>query len=282
MFRICRRYRGADAVARGILGAEAMPFSVKPLLAAIASALFPARCLGCGQLFRRQTRAERDGSEKSDAGRVLVDHFCPACSGRWTVVASPLCSRCGMVFKSRVGPDHFCGRCLERPGAFTRARAAGVYDGTLRLAIQALKFKGHTRLANPLSRLLYATYLQYWPNGDIDLIAPVPLHRRRFRRRGFNQALLLVRAWPLSGEAVLVRDLLARNRPTPPQAGLDRRQRRINIKNAFGVSRPGESAGRHILLVDDVLTTGATAEACAAALLKDGAKRVDVLTLARA
>ncbi|WP_170302580.1 ComF family protein [Desulfosarcina widdelii] len=260
-----------------------MPFLVKPLLAAMANALFPARCLGCRQLFHRQAaRAKEDGSEKSDAGRALADYFCPVCSGQWTAVASPLCSRCGMVFKSRVGPDHFCGRCLERPGTFTRARAAGAYDGTLQLAIQALKFKGHTHLANPLGRLLYATYRHYWLDGDIDLIAPVPLHRRRFRRRGFNQALLLVKAWPLSGEVVMVRDLLARNRPTPPQTGLDRRQRRINIKNAFGVSRPGESVGKRVLLVDDVLTTGATAEACATALLKDGAKRVDVLTLARA
>ncbi len=259
-----------------------MPYLVKPLLAAIANALFPARCMGCGQLFRRQALAKVDENQEPDAGRALADYFCPACSGQWTAVTSPLCSRCGMVFKSRVGPDHFCGRCLERPGAFTRARAAGVYDGSLRLAIQALKFKGHTRLANPLGRLLYKTYRRYWPVGDIDLIAPVPLYRRRFRRRGFNQAFLLVKAWPLAGKAVVVRDLLARNRATPPQTGLDRRQRRINIKNAFCVSRPGESAGKRILLVDDVLTTGATAEACAAALLKDGAKRVDVLTLARA
>jgi ComF family protein len=259
-----------------------MPFLVKQLLAAIANALFPARCLGCGKFFRRQARSKRSGSEELDAGRVLVDYFCPACSGQWTAVASPLCSRCGMVFKSRVGPDHLCGRCLERPGAFTRARAAGVYDGTLRIAIQALKFRGHTRLANPLGRLLYGTYRQYWPVGDIELIAPVPLHRRRFRRRGFNQAFLLAKAWPLSEDTTVVRDLLTRNRATPPQTGLDRRQRRVNIKNAFSVSRPGESAGKRILLVDDVLTTGATAEACAAALLKDGAKRVDVLTLARA
>ena len=263
-------------------GAEAMPFLMKPLLDAMANAPFPGRCLGCGQLFRRQPRAKDDGSKKPGADRVLADYFCPACSGQWTPVTSPLCSRCGMVFKSRTGTDHICGRCLEYPGAFTRARAAGVYDGTLRIAIQALKFRGHTRLANPLGTLLYETYRRYWPVGDIDLIAPVPLHRRRFRRRGFNQAFLLVNGWPLPGEAVLVRDLLTRSRSTPPQTGLDRRQRRINIKNAFGVSRSGESAGKRVLLVDDVLTTGATAEACATILLKDGAKQVDVLTLARA
>lgn len=255
---------------------------VKLPLAAIANALFPARCLGCGQLFHRHARTEGDGNQKPPDGRTLTDYFCPACSGRWTAVTSPLCSRCGMVFKSRVGPDHFCGRCLERTGGFTRARAAGVYDGTLRIAIHALKFRGHTRLAGPLGRMLFATYRRYWSAGDIDLIAPVPLHRRRFRRRGFNQAFLLLKTWRLPGEPVVVRDLLTRNRATPPQTGLDRRQRRSNIKNAFRVSRIGESDGKRVLLVDDVLTTGATAEACAAVLLKDGAKQVDVLTLARA
>jgi len=259
-----------------------MSFLVRPLLTASANALFPARCLGCGRLFHRQAQVKGDSRDAPGGGHALSDHFCPTCNGQWTTVTSPLCSRCGMVVKSRVGADHFCGRCLERPGNFTRARAAGVYDGTLRIAIQTLKFKGHTRLANPLSRLLYGTYRRYWPDGDIDLIVPVPLHRRRFRRRGFNQAFLLVKAWPLSGKSTVRRDLLKRNRATPPQTGLDRHQRRINIKNAFCVSRPGESEGKCILLVDDVLTTGATAEACAAVLLKDGAKRVDVLTLARA
>ena len=187
-----------------------------------------------------------------------------------------------MVFKSRVGRDHRCGRCLDWPGVFNRARATGIYDGSLKIAIHAIKFKGKTSLAAPLGGLLFDTYRQYWRAGDIDIIAPVPLHRRRFRQRGFNQAYLLARQWALPAETVMVRDLLSRNRATAPQTGLDRRQRRINIKNAFSLTRPGQSVGKRVLLVDDVLTTGATADACAAVLIQDGAERVDVLTLARA
>jgi ComF family protein len=187
-----------------------------------------------------------------------------------------------MVFDSRVGPDHWCGRCLDRPGHYHRARATGVHDHSLRLAIHALKFKGRTHLAGPLGRLLFDTYRQHWPSGDIDLVAPVPLHRKRLRRRGFNQAYLLMRPWQLPVATAAVRDLLTRTRDTASQSGLNRRQRRGNIKNAFCMTRPGQAAGKRVLLVDDVLTTGATAEACAGALMRDGALRVDVLTLARA
>jgi ComF family protein len=186
------------------------------------------------------------------------------------------------MFKSRVGKNHLCGHCLDRPGAFNRARAFGVYDQGLKTAIQALKFKGRAHLAGPLGDLLYYTFRQHWQPAEIDMLAPVPLHRRRFRQRGFNQAYLLVRQWQLPDQTVIVRDLLTRTRATAPQSGLDRRQRRMNIKKAFAMGRTGESAGKRVLLVDDVLTTGATVESCAETLMHDGAERVDVLTLARA
>lgn len=248
-----------------------------------AEALFPAKCLGCGRLFGRFSDARAAGETETGASaEALALHFCPSCREPWTRVSSPLCVRCGLVFKSREGPDHLCGRCLERAGGFSRARAAGLYDGYLRLAIHALKFKGHVHLAGPLGDLLFGVFQRDWPTADIDLVAPVPLHRRRFRQRGFNQAYLLVRRWTLPGGTLVQRDLLVRSRATAPQTGLDRRQRRLNIKNAFSVRRPGQSAGRRVLLVDDVFTTGSTVEACAEALIRDGAKRVDVLTLARA
>lgn len=264
-----------------------LPVALKRLLDCMGDALFPAKCLGCGRLFHAYTRAPATANGRGKAQATgfppaMALHFCSNCLGQWTAVASPLCSRCGLVFKSREGDDHLCGRCLDRPGAFCRARAAGIYDDTLRIAIHALKFKGKMNLVDPLGKLLFDTFRQYWTAGDIDVVAPVPLHRHRFRRRGFNQAYLLVKRWTLPGETVVIRDLLVRTRATPPQTGLDRRQRRINIKNAFSVSRPGQSAGKRLLLVDDVLTTGATADACASALVRDGAKRVDVLTLARA
>jgi ComF family protein len=261
--------------------------TIRGLLHGLGNALFPAKCLACGRLFQNDAAASPtvDGPFKADAigfASAMDQRCCVHCRYQWTAVDSPLCSRCGMVFKSREGGDHLCGRCLDRPGAFSRARAAGIYDQTLRAAIHALKFKAAVSLADPLGGLLFDTFQRYWAVGDIDVVAPVPLHRHRFRRRGFNQAYLLVRRWTLPGETIIVRDLLVRTRATEPQTGLDSRQRRINIKDAFAVNRRGQSAGKRVLLVDDVLTTGATADACAAALVRDGARRVDVLTLARA
>ena len=264
-----------------------VPVAVKRLLHGMGDALFPAKCLGCRRLFHHGAGTPETANALVDDhatgfSRAMALYFCPTCRGQWTAVASPFCSRCGLVFKSREGEDHFCGRCLDRPGTFTRARAAGIYDDTLRIAIHALKFKGKVCLAGPLGAFLFDTFQHYWTAGDIDVVAPVPLHRHRFRRRGFNQAYLLVKRWTLPGETVVIRELLVRTRATPPQTALDRRQRRINIKNAFSVNRPGQSAGKRVLLVDDVLTTGATVDACANALIRDGAERVDVLTLARA
>jgi ComF family protein len=259
-----------------------LPGALKRLLHGMGDALFPANCLGCGQLFQHDA-GNLPTAHPTGFSHAMAPFFCGHCRDQWTAVTSPLCSRCGLIFKSREGEDHLCGRCLDRPGAYTRARAAGIYDHSLKAAIHALKFKDKVSLANPLGALLFSTFRRHWTDGDIDVVAPVPLHRHRFRRRGFNQAYLLVRRWALPpGETVVIRDLLVRTRATAPQTGLDRRQRRINIRNAFSVSRRGQSAGRRVLLVDDVLTTGATADACADALIRDGARRVDVLTLARA
>lgn len=261
-----------------------LPKTLSRLLKSLGEALFPARCLGCGDLFHGQPPPDRNGGDDPEGTFVsaLAPYFCPSCRQRWTPAASPLCSRCGVMFRSRQGEDHLCGRCLEQPGVFSRARSLGIYDKTLQSAIQALKFDARVQLADPLGRLLFAAFQRNWAAGDIDVVAPVPLHRRRLRRRGFNQAYLLIRRWQPPGDTIIIRDLLIRIRDTKSQSGLDRRQRRINIKNAFAVTRPGESAGRRVLLVDDVLTTGATVDACAAALAQDGAERVDVLTLARA
>ncbi len=199
-------------------------------------------------------------------------------------LASPVCACCGRRVGSGLAGDTLCGHCRERPPAFDMARAAFAYQGSLREVVHCFKYRGKTQLARPLGRLLHTAYRRFWQERPVDLILPVPLYRRRLRERGFNQALLLVRGWQRGdGPSLPPVDggVLVRARATASQAGLDRRARCANIAGAFAVRLPERVAGRRVLVVDDVLTTGATVEECARALKANGAERVDVLTLAR-
>jgi ComF family protein len=170
------------------------------------------------------------------------------------------------------------------------ARAVGAYDRAFMSVIRCLKYKGKIQLARPLGKLLFSDFIRFWGQDGIDRIVPVPLHSKKLRMRGFNQALLLIREWPLLAEAMhpqriqihVERDILVRNRWTEPQTGLGRNQRMANIKDAFSVTDASKVENQTILLVDDVYTTGATANECAKVLNRSGAKQVDVLTLARA
>jgi ComF family protein len=194
------------------------------------------------------------------------------------------------MFTSREGEDHLCGECLESPKKFRTARAFGVYDKALMTLIHCFKYNGKIQLACPLGKLLLSSFNLYWNLNSIDMIIPVPLHVKRFRTRGFNQAFLLVKDWDKIAATWNVklpvmqieRHALVRNRWTEPQTGLGRKKRMANIKNAFSLKNSPKIIGKRILLVDDVLTTGATANECAKVLLRGGAGQVDVLTLARA
>jgi len=259
----------------------------------VSEAVFPTRCDCCGR-FRS---AVKPGSRRrltkkavSDRG-IAIRRFrlqtilCKHCRNAVELTASPLCPICGVMFKSRLGADHVCQACLQRPPSYCRARAAAVYNPVMMRLIHAYKYGGKIRLADPLGSLLGDAFHRYWPDGDIDLAMPVPLHRRRFRQRGFNQAFLLLGSRGKAEDGFFGiptnRKALMRARSTAVQAGLGRAQRRRNIRGAFQLRAPEDIRRRKILLIDDVLTTGATAEECSRVLMQGGAARVDVLTVAR-
>ena len=249
------------------------------------NALFPVRCIGCDHFYHPgEDRRRAVGSPSGPGGlaahfsRLLAHHLCPACAGQFTAAESPLCTSCGMIFKSRQGDDHLCGDCIESEPPYRMARAAGVHDQSLMSIMHAYKYDGKAQLAGPLSELLRAVYERHWRPAAVDLVLPVPLHPARFRKRGFNQAYLLVRSW---GGAVR-KDILERTRRTFPQTGLGRKERLKNVKGAFAVNSAAAVKDAHILLVDDVYTTGATVKECARILIKSGAAQVDILTIGRA
>ncbi|MCC6752190.1 MAG: ComF family protein [Deltaproteobacteria bacterium] len=235
-------------------------FEARRILSALGSAsldlLMPPRCLAC------EEPVDRHGA------------FCPVCDVALTPVAEP-CARCGL-------PDAapLCPACVRSPPAFASAHAPWLYGGSLSTVITRMKYGDHPELARPLGRFLAATLRA----ADLahHALVPVPLHHRQLARRGFNQAALLARHARSGLPHPILHDALRRTRPTAEQAGLSRADRLTNRTGAFVVPRPSLVRGRKLLLVDDVLTTGATAQACAVALYDAGALEVRVLTVARA
>lgn len=194
--------------------------------------------------------------------------------------AETLCSKCGRMLEHAGGFSEgvFCHLCDEEH--FDTARAVGIYEGALRVAVLALKEKPFVSLR---IRNLLARACQNYPFNQTAKIVPVPLHDKRLRQRGFNQAAVLARI--LSSQTGLpnLENCLARELYTPMhRAGMDEQARRESVERAFVVKQPRLIKGEKILLVDDVFTSGATASACAKALKENGAGEVFVMTIARA
>jgi ComF family protein len=206
--------------------------------------------------------------------------FCAACWAGIAFLDGPLCECCGLPFEVDLGEGARCVACLARPPAYDRARAILTYDENSRDPILALKHADRLDLVPGFAHWLERTGRVLL--AETDVIVPVPLHRLRLWRRRYNQAAELARALSRrTGKPVAV-SALERSRATPSQgAMISARGRRRNVQGAFRVSEPPMVADRNILLVDDVLTTGATAEACARALKQAGAAKVQILVLAR-
>lgn len=228
--------------------------------------------------------------------QFLLPHQCPCCEklleeGQLRVcsdclskiqwIRSPICSTCGIPFISQEVEDHPCGDCLTQPKYFTMARASGIYEGILQKAIHDWKYKGKTYFTLFFGEWMKEGLNRYWKSNFFDLLIPVPLHPRRLRQRGFNQSLLLVKELSRHTGIPFQKGVLQKEKPTPPQVDLKGVERERALKGVFKVTGgSGFLEGKTILLIDDVYTTGATVNECSKVLLKAGAKRVDVLTLA--
>ncbi len=266
--------------------------AISSILRVFLEAFFPVKCFVCGSWID-----VKDGfssfSQKTlqwEKGEMPNSFFiCESCLNNFIPVKPPFCLKCGIMFQSDAAENHICGRCLKNLGKFRSARSFGVYDQALMKAIHSLKYKGKIQLARPLGMILFLTFMNFFKVEQVDMIFPVPLHGKRLRQRGFNQALLLIRHWPQNARQLKInslhfkieKDLLIRNRWTEPQTGLGRELRAANIKGAFTLKKKSLIKGKNILLVDDVYTTGATVRECSKVLLNGGAASVDVLTLAQ-
>lgn len=251
-------------------GMEVFRQHLQPWYVAFKEVVFPIFCKQCG--LRLLT--EENG------------YFCPACWEASPRISRPFCTGCGKPHQQMVGfgaqINFPCAECREKPNRYVRrVYGAALFDGAVAEAIKLLKFGDRERLAAPLAELLLDFAEREMDAAAYDLVIPVPLHKVRERARGFNQSRLIAEHIMPAFPNAALDESLRRIRPTRTQSKLKGRHRQSNVKGAFAVM--GDACkGRHILLIDDVVTTMGTVTECAAALHRAGAASVDVLTAALA
>jgi ComF family protein len=237
---------------------------IRRFAAEMFALVFPDACHVCAVPLRSLSRVPVCESCLSEPKPFLAEYFCAGCQ---TPFLNP----------APLDADGLCGLCRRGLTGFDAAFSYGEYEGTLRKLIHVFKYEGVAPLASRLGGLLSRAVPR---EAGFDVIVPMPLHWVRRWRRGFNQSELLASELSRRTGVPLAR-ALRRKRATQSQAGLTRAERRQNVAGAFDISRRAGVHGKHVLLIDDVLTTGASASACAAVLKRSGARRVSVLTLAR-
>jgi ComF family protein len=235
--------------------------AVRRAATAVLDLLLPPRCIKCGAAV-------------SAAGAL-----CAPCWSGITFLGEPCCACCGLPFSYDQGAGTLCGGCARTMPPFARARAALRYDEESRRLVLAFKHGDRLHLAPALGRWMRRAGGALVAEADI--VVPVPLHWTRLFARRYNQAAVLAHELARSGGPAVGADWLVRRRRTPSQGKRNALGRQRNVAGAFALRRGRDVAGKRVLLIDDVFTTGATVEACARVLLRAGAAQVDVLTLAR-
>lgn len=206
--------------------------------------------------------------------------WCPDCLGRLPFIVPPICEVCGRLLRLTAAANGSCRECGSEKLFFSRARAVCLYEGPVRAYLHEVKFHRSLTLAKALAGLLARFAREDRSHRRYDTIVPVPLHRQRLEERGFNQAAVMADAVAKALGRPVASGAVVRTRRTESQSRLDRNRRRENVRGAFQVRDPAAIAGRRVLLIDDILTTGYTASECARVMLRAGAVDVGILTVA--
>ena len=239
--------------------ATAAPSPLARAIRVVLDFALPPRCAGCGEVIDE------------------IDGFCPECWLALDWIGSGGCDQCGRPLEATDAVA--CGACAAQPPPFERMRAAVAYGPLSRLIALKLKYGRKVALARTMARFMAPLRLERGAGEAI--VVPVPLHRRRLWWRGFNQSGLVARHLGRAWDLPVDQHLLRRTRPTPPLKGMNPSERRRAVGGAFAIADGRRIDGRTVILIDDVLTSGSTAAACAAVLRKAGAGRIELISWAR-
>ncbi len=240
-----------------------MAYLIQKISHKILDFILPPQCLNCSTLVFQQ------------------GGLCAKCWEKISFISNPLCLHCGFPFDIQIDTTNICGPCARKKAIFMKARAAIYYNDASKPLILRFKHSDALHLAPLFAEWLYHAGQELFPQADY--LVPIPLHWSRLVYRGYNQAAILSQKLSKKTKITHLPDLLERNRKTPSQGTLSAKEREKNVLNAFNLNKKYQTLIRdkHILLVDDVLTSGATVHACTKILKKSGAKEVNILTLAR-
>ncbi len=235
------------------------------IVSRLGDLLYPRRCLVCGEDL-----------EPGPSGPLCREHRRAV-----VLIEDPFCERCGKKMFARATGELICDECRQTRRHFERAFSATLYNDTMKALVHRYKYDMRQYLAAPLAQWMIEFMHRHINAESLDAIVPVPLHWRRYHYRGFNQAIALARALAREFALPVVRHVLRRKRHTVPQVNLGPKERVKNIKDAFRVRKAERIAGKRLLLLDDVYTTGATINECARILNHAGAASVIAFTLTR-
>ncbi len=238
---------------------------IRTFLLAFSNIIYPKKCHGCGMALHYKNKF----------------YLCGECFKKIKLNSPPFCLKCGRSIYGDIGLSAVCGQCIKNKHSFDRAFFCCNYDGLTKELIHSFKYENKKYLSFLFDRLMATFIKEHMDINAFDVVVPVPLHRGKLQQRGFDQALLLSENISDTFNIELSRGALMRKKDTKQQTFLDGEQRRQNVKGAFALKDEAVFRKKRVLLVDDVFTTGSTANECADILKKSGAQSVNLLTLAR-
>ncbi|MEN6374773.1 MAG: ComF family protein [Smithella sp.] len=239
--------------------------ALRELLNDVGDIIFPPQCVACAEIIKQSSEGV----------------FCPSCLSKISFITGSLCPICGLPFLDSPAENHICGDCIHSPPYYAKVRAVASFESIIMEAIHKFKYGRNISIGSALGSFMAGFSFPDFVFSEYSLLIPVPLHIKRLRERGFNQSLLLAEEIGKKHHLPVNFSLLKRCNFTLTQTGLNKAEREKNIQGAFTVTDKNKIAGKCIILVDDVYTTGSTINECARVLMKAGAKKVAALTLSR-